>query len=136
VNGGRLLAAVCAAALALALPAAATAQGGGTAAGLRNAAARLISAELAGDGATVCGVLDSSLTATIDGRTCAQRWDARSAALRATARGRHELRADLRAAANAPVAISESYGSIALPAPLLAGRTRFYWTADCWMLVG
>jgi hypothetical protein len=132
---GRLLPAVCAAAIALALPAAATAQGGGTAAGLRAAAARLISAELAGDGATVCGVLDSSLTATIDGRTCAQRWDARSAALRATARGRRELRADLRAAANAPVAISGLYGSIALPAPLLAGSTRFYWTANCWMLV-
>jgi hypothetical protein len=45
------------------------------------------------------------------------------------------LRADLRVTASAPVTISGLYGSIALPAPLLNGASRFYWTANCWMLV-
>jgi hypothetical protein len=136
VIGGRLPLAACAVATALALAAPAGASApGGTSAGLRAAAARLVSAELAGDGATACGVLNVPLTATIDGRTCAQRWDSRSATLRATARGRRALRADLRDAASAPVTISGLYGSIALPAPLLNGASRFFWTANCWMLV-
>jgi len=27
------------------------------------------------------------------------------------------------------------YATIALPDPLLGGKTRFYWTANCWMLM-
>ena len=124
-----------AAALALALPAAAGAQEPGVAAAtLRAAAARLIAAELAGDGAGACGVLYAPLTATVDGHTCAQRWDARSRALLASPRLARGLRADQRAVASAPVRIDGEYGEIALPQPLLNGDSRFYWTANCWML--
>jgi hypothetical protein len=101
---------------------------------LRAAAARLIASELAGDGAGACGVLYAPLTATRDGRTCAQRWDARSRALLASPRLARGLRADQRAVASATVTIDGEHGAIALPQPLLDGHTRFYWTANCWML--
>ena len=77
----RLLALACAGAL-LATPAAAPAAWStGSTAWLRAAVTRLINAELAGDGATACGILYAPLTATVNGRTCAQRWDARLARL-------------------------------------------------------
>ena len=124
-----------AAALALALPAVAGAQASGaTAATLRAAAARLIAAELAGDGAGVCGVLYAPLTATRNGRTCAQRWDSRSRAMLASRQLARGLRADQRAVATAAVTINGEHGQIALPQPLLNGHDRFYWTANCWML--
>ena len=44
------------------------------------------------------------------------------------------LRADQRAVASAAVTIDGEHGEIALPQPLLDGHTRFYWTANCWML--
>jgi hypothetical protein len=96
----------------------------------------LVAAELAGNGAGVCAVLNAPMTATVAGRTCAERWDARSQAMRATAAGRLALRRDLRAVASAPVRIDGEHGSIALPGPLLDGHSRFYWTANCWMLTG
>jgi hypothetical protein len=120
--------------LALIVPAAALADTTGTAATLRSATARLITAELNRDGAGACGVLNTPLTTTVRGQTCAQRWDARSARLLATSGGAGRLRADLHAAASAPIAISGEHGSIALPYPLLNGHSRFYWTANCWML--
>ena len=130
----RLLGAA-AAALTLAAPAVASAQSSGvTAATLRAAAARLITAELAGDGAGACAVLYAPLTATVHGRTCAQRWDARSRDLLASPRRARGLRADLRAVTRAAVRINGEYGEIVLPQPLLNGRSRFYWTANCWML--
>jgi hypothetical protein len=121
--------------LALALPAVAAAQPqAGTAAGLRAAATRVIQAELARDGAGVCAVLYAPLTSTVDGRPCAQRWDRRAAAeLRSPGR-RARLRRDLRAVESASVRIVGEHGTIALPAPLLDGHSRFYWTANCWML--
>jgi hypothetical protein len=112
----------------------ASADGGGTAATLRAAAGRLVVGELAGDGAGVCAVLDAPLTHTVAGRSCAERWDARSRSRTATASGRLALRRDLRAIASAAVRIDGEHGSIALPVPLLDGRSRFYWTANCWML--
>ena len=131
---GRLLGAT-AAALALALPVVASAQESGlTAATLRTAAARLIAAELAGDGAGACGVLYAPLAATVDGRTCAQRWDSRSRLLLASPRLARGLRADQRAVATAAVTIDGEHGRIALPLALLDGDSRFYWTANCWML--
>ena len=119
--------------LALIVPAAALAETG-TAATLRSATARLITAELNRDGAGACGVLNTPLTTTVRGQTCAQRWDARSARLLATSGGTGRLRADLRAAASAPIAISGEHGAITLPYPLLDGHSHFYWTNNCWML--
>ena len=124
-----------AATLALAsIPAAAAAAGGGTAAGLRVAVTRFVQAELSGDGAGACGVLYAPLTATVDGRTCAQRWDARLSRMLATRHGSARLHADLASIAGARIEISGLYATIALPHPLLNGRSRFYWTANCWML--
>ena len=120
--------------LALVVPAAAVADTTGTAATLRSATARLITAELNRDGATACGVLNTPLTATVGGQTCAQRWEARSARLLAASGGAGRLRADLHAAASAPIAISGEHGSIALPYALLNGHSHFYWTNNCWML--
>ena len=134
MKAGRLLGATVAA-FALALPAVAGAQdSGATAATLRAAAARLIAAELAGNGAGACGVLYAPLTATLDGRTCTQRWDARSHALLASRQLARGLRADQRAVATAAVTINGEHGQISLPQPLLSGHSRFYWTANCWML--
>jgi hypothetical protein len=120
--------------LALLVPAAAVADTTGTAATLRSATARLVSAELNRDGATACAVLNTPLTATVGGQTCAQRWQARSARLLDASGGAGRLRADLHAAARAPIAINGEHGSIALPYPLLNGHSHFYWTNNCWML--
>jgi hypothetical protein len=120
--------------LALLVPAAAVADTTGTAATLRSATARLITAELNRDGATACGVLNAPLTATVGGKTCAERWDARSARLLAASGGAGRLRADLHAVTGAPIAISGEHGSITLPYPLLNGHSHFYWTNNCWML--
>lgn len=129
---GRLLA-VCAVSLGcLVAGSPALADAGGSAATLRSAAERLITAELAGDGVGACAVLNAPLTGVVGGRSCAQRWDARSAGL--TASGRLALRRDLAAAARAAVTIDGEHGSIALPVALLHGHSHFYWTANCWML--
>jgi hypothetical protein len=132
----RLLAAFGVTVICLAAGSSAFADSGGNAATLRAAAGRLVAAELAGNGAGVCAVLNTPLTATVAGRTCAERWDARSGAMRSSAAGRLALRRDLRAVATAPVRIDGEHGSIALPEPLLDGHSRFYWTANCWMLTG
>ncbi|MGH2852406.1 MAG: hypothetical protein ACRDLP_17550 [Solirubrobacteraceae bacterium] len=131
----RLLAAAMVAG-ALVAPAMALGESGLTASTLRSAAARLLTAELARDGATACGILNAPLTATVHGRTCAQRWDARIGHMLARRGGRAALRADLRAVPSAAVSISGEWGTIALPHPLLDGQSRFYWTANCWMLNG
>ena len=119
----------------LVIPAVAAADTGGTVAGLRVAATRLLDAELARDGATACGILNAPLTATVNGRSCAQRWDARFAHVLGKRGGKAHVLADLRAVASAAVAMNGNYASIALPQPLLAGHSQFYWTNNCWMLV-
>jgi hypothetical protein len=130
----RLIALACVG-VALALPAASSAAAmSGTADGLRAAVTRLVQAELAGDGATACGILYAPLTATVKGRTCAQRWDARIARILHRSGGAASLRADLHAIPTAAVAMNGLYATIALPHPLLGGQSRFYWTANCWML--
>jgi hypothetical protein len=126
----------CALALALSFAGSASADAAGSTAMLRQAASTLITAELTGDGATACSKLYAPLTATIDGRTCVQRWDARSRRLLAAKGGARRLRADLRAVASAPITMDGLYATIALPHPLLDGQTRWYWTANCWMLMG
>jgi hypothetical protein len=129
--------AACAVALALgaaAAPLAAADDPGATASTLRAAATRVVTALLSRDGAGACAVLNAPLTATERGRTCAQRWDQRSAALLAERHGAALLRADLREIATASVTVSGEHGSIALSTPLLNGKSRFYWTVNCWML--
>ncbi len=126
----------CSVALTLAMSLDASADPAGWTPLLRTAAAKLLTAELNRDGATACSVLYAPLTATVDGRTCAQRWDARSARMLASTVATRALRADLRAVAGAAVTLNGMYGSIALPHPLLGGHSRFYWTANCWMLTG
>ncbi|HEX4036161.1 MAG TPA: hypothetical protein VHX66_17100 [Solirubrobacteraceae bacterium] len=127
----------CAVALAIGVafaPLAAADDPGATAATLRTAAARIITALLTRDGAGACAVLNAPLTATERGRTCAQRWDARSAELLARRNGAALLHADLREAATVSVSVDGEHGSIALSTPLLNGHSRFYWTQNCWML--
>lgn len=131
-TGGFLLA--CGAALALSAPAAASADPGATSATLRTAAAKLITAELNRDGATACSVLNAPLTVTVGGLSCTQRWYVRSTRLLAAPGGASHLRADLRAVMSARVTINGEHGAIALPKPLFHGHSRFYWTANCWML--
>jgi hypothetical protein len=118
----------------MALPSAAFAVGATTPATLRAAAVKLITAELNRDGATACSVLNTPLTATVGGQSCAVRWAARSARLLAAPGGASGLRADLRAVPTAAVTMNGEHGSIALPHPLLNGHSRFYWTNNCWML--
>jgi hypothetical protein len=50
-------------------------------ANLRDAVSTVVSAEIHGLGSSACGKLYAPLTKTINGRTCKQRWDARSKAL-------------------------------------------------------
>jgi len=124
-----------AAALALSFSAsAASADTVGSVPWVRTAATKVITAELARDGATACGVLNGPLTTTVEGKTCAQRWTARADRILAKRGGARHLRADLAAVNTAAVTISGLYASIALPYPLLGGQTRFYWTNMCWML--
>jgi len=123
-----------AAAVSLVAVAPATATTSGTESGLRVAVTRLLSAELAGDGATACSILYAPLAGTVGGRTCAQRWDARIARLLSRRGGAARVRSDLRAVPSAAVRTSGLYATIALPNPLLDGTSRFYWTANCWML--
>jgi hypothetical protein len=79
-------------------------------------------------------VLTAPQRATVHGRSCAERWDGRIAALLRIPRIRNGLRADLRAVARAPVAILGERARIFLPAPLLGSSSTFLWTENCWML--
>jgi hypothetical protein len=103
---------------------------------VRSAAQRFLTAELAGDGAGACAVLDAPLRAAVAGRTCAERWNARLARRRHD-RGAHaRLASEQRAVASARVVVHGNVASIELPAPLLHGANRFLWTENCWMLEG
>ena len=126
---------LCAGVLAFGLCASASADSVGSTAMLRLAASTVLRAELHHDGAGACSKLYAPLTATVDGKSCAERWDARSGHLLVQRGGAARLRADLAAVATAPIALDGLYATIALPRPLLGGRTRFYWTAACWMLM-
>jgi len=103
---------------------------------VRRAATNFVSAELAGNGAGVCGVLNAPLRANEHHRTCAQRWDAKLADLLREPGARTQLRSQRRAIASAAVIVNGDSASIQLAAPLLNGSSRFLWTEDCWMLKG
>jgi hypothetical protein len=131
------LALLCAAAVAA--PSAIAAHSVGTPtqiAWVRSAASRFVAAELAGDGAGACAVLNRPLRATIHGRTCAQRWDARLAARRSRRGARAALHREARAINHATVVIHGNIAKIELPTPLFKGANEFLWTENCWMLEG
>jgi len=123
---------------ALAVPAGASAGHSvgtpGQIAWVRSAATRFVTAELAGDGASACGILDASLRGTEHHRTCTQRWDARLAGLLREPGGRARVRAQKRAIASARVIVHGNVASIALPTPLMGSSNRFVWSENCWML--
>jgi hypothetical protein len=129
-----LLSLVCASALTFAFAGSASAAIG-TVANLRDAVSTVVSAEIHGLGSSACGKLYAPLTKTIHGRTCTQRWDARSKALLAAPDGLAHLLADYDAVPTAAVSIHGLYATIALPYALLGGESKWYWTDNCWMLM-
>jgi hypothetical protein len=103
---------------------------------VRRAAANFVGAELGGDGARACSVLNAPLRATSHRETCAQRWDARLARAKSKPGVRAQLREDSRAMPDALVVVHGASASIGLPAPLMGGESRFIWSENCWMLEG
>jgi hypothetical protein len=103
---------------------------------VRRAAGNFVAAELGGNGAGACTVLNAPLRATEHHRTCAQRWNMRLRKLLHERGARSRLRVEQRAIATARVAVHGDLASIELPAPLLGGPNRFLWTENCWMLMG
>jgi hypothetical protein len=103
---------------------------------VRSAAARFVTAELGGDGATACAVLNAPLRVTLHNRTCAQRFDGRLYGMLRHRGERSVLRAERRAIASATVIIHGNTATIDLPARLMSGPNRFLWTENCWMLEG
>jgi hypothetical protein len=101
---------------------------------VRRAAGNFLTAELAGNGAGACAILAAPLRASVDHRTCAQRWDARLRELLRRRGERTRLRSELRARASARVVVHGSIATIELAEPLLDGANRFLWTENCWML--
>jgi hypothetical protein len=101
---------------------------------VRRAATNFVSAELAGNGAGACAILNAPLRATQHHRTCAQRWNAKLARLLHEPGGRARLRAQARAIPSAAVIIHGDVAAIELPAPLMSGPNRFVWSENCWML--
>jgi hypothetical protein len=135
---------VCAAALlasAASLPASASAAHSvgtpGQVAWVRSAATRFVTAELAGDGASACAILNAPLRAAEHGHTCTQRWNAKLTALLHETGARARLRTQMHAISSAVVTVHGDWATIALPAPLLADASnRFRWSENCWMLAG
>jgi len=129
---------VCAAALAL--PAGAQAAhsvgSGEQIAWVRRAARNFVSAELAGNGAGACGVLNAPLRATEHGRTCEQRWNAKLSKLLREPGARAQLRAQKREIGSAIVIVHGNVASLELSTPLMGEANRFVWTENCWMLDG
>ena len=129
---------VLAAVAALALPAGAGASySRGTheqIAWVRSAALRFVTAELSGDGASACAVLDGRLRTPRHGRTCEQRWDAKIHAMTRRAAERRRLRALKRAIPSAAVDVHGNLAWIHLRTALMDGPNRFHWTENCWML--
>jgi hypothetical protein len=132
--------AVLACAGALALPAGAQAAhsvgSGEQIAWVRRAATNFVTAELAGDGASACGVLAAPLRATEHGRTCAQRWNAKLSELLREPGARARLRAQRRAISSAIVVVHGNVATLGLATPLMGARNRLVWTENCWMLAG
>jgi hypothetical protein len=101
---------------------------------VRRAATNFVSAELAGNGAGACAILDARLRGSEHHRTCAQRWDARLARILHEPGGKARLHAQERAIPSAAVIVHGSSASIDVPTPLMDGSNRFLWSENCWML--
>ncbi|HLI32630.1 MAG TPA: hypothetical protein VKU89_07835 [Solirubrobacteraceae bacterium] len=101
---------------------------------VRSAAQRFVAAELSRDSAAACAILNPPLRTTVDGRSCAERWQKRLAAMLRSPRMRAALQADARAIAHAVVIVHGNQARIELPHPLLGHSDRFNWTENCWML--
>ncbi|MGD1049606.1 MAG: hypothetical protein ABR947_00885 [Solirubrobacteraceae bacterium] len=125
---------LCAGALAVAFSASASAAVGSVQ-NLRDAASTVVSAEIHDLGSSGCSKLYAPLTKTIDGKTCVERWAARSKQLLAAPDGLAHLLADYNAVPTAVVTVHGLYATIALPYPLLDGQSKWYWTDNCWMLM-
>jgi hypothetical protein len=120
------------AALALAVPAAGAHSTGTPSqiAWIRRAAGNFLSAELQGNGAAACGVLDARLR----GHDCARRWDSRLSAMLHRPGARKELQADSHAVSSATVLVTGKHATIDLPHPLYDGANHLTWTEMCWMV--
>ena len=103
---------------------------------VRSAATRFVTAELAGNGEGACAILNAPLRSSVHGRTCAERWDGRLAALLRRPGWRAALRAQERAIASAAVIVHGNRATLALAEPLIDGPNHFVWTEMCWMLEG
>jgi hypothetical protein len=104
---------------------------------VRRAASNFVTAELAGNGAGVCAVLNAPLRADQHDRTCAQRWDLRLSRLLHEPGSRAHLRAQRHAIATAAVVVHGDIASLQLPSALAAQPSnRFIWSENCWMLAG
>jgi hypothetical protein len=101
---------------------------------VRRAAGNFVSAELSGNAAGACAILNAPLRASEHHRSCAARWNAKLAAMLAEPRGRTRLRALRRAIPSAVVIVHGDVASIDLPTPLMSGPNQFLWSENCWML--
>jgi hypothetical protein len=106
----------------------------GQVAWVRRAASNFVMAELSGNGAGACAILDAPLRRTQHHRTCAQRWDTKLVKLLHTSGGRSRLRAQRAAIPSARVVVHGDLAWIELASPLMSGQNRFLWTENCWML--
>jgi hypothetical protein len=103
---------------------------------VRRAASNFVNAELSGNGAGACGILNAPLRATRHGRTCAQRWNAKLAALLHEPSGRARLQAQRRAIPSATVVVHGNVASLELAHPLMGGSNQMVWSENCWMVGG
>jgi hypothetical protein len=103
---------------------------------VRRAASNFVAAELSGNGAGACAILNAPLRTTQHHRTCAQRWNAKLAKLLHEPHSRANLHTLQRAIPSATVIVHDYVASINLPTPLMHGPNRFLWTENCWMLEG
>ncbi len=103
---------------------------------VRRAAGNFVTAELDGNGAAACAILNAALRATRGHQTCEQRWNAKLAGLLRERGERHRLRAERHAIPSARVTVHGAVASITLPEALMNGPNRFLWTENCWKLMG
>jgi hypothetical protein len=103
---------------------------------VRSAAGRFVAAELAGNGVGACAVLNAPLRASRNHRSCAERWNAKLAALLHEPGAATRLRSEQHAIPSAVVIVHGYIAQIELPTPLMSGPNRFLWSENCWMLRG
>ncbi len=103
---------------------------------VRRAAANFVDAELAGNGAGACAILNAPLRATRRHRTCAQRWNVSLAKLLGEPGAKARLHEQRRAIASAAVVVHGNLATIDLSSQLIGPANRFVWTENCWMLDG